>query len=184
MQSAFIKYMRAHGNTPGPTECPATAGAASGALAALPAAALLWLAGSLASLGQSVSLRLPVTLALQMVTFALLGMLYGRIFGRAANDRRGGWLFGISSGFLIWMLGPAMLLQWIIGRPVATGVAAMGLMGAHLIYGVALGLIFPYVHRRLRNRSGDEAGRKAVAGSTDARAERHKEWQTTTVARP
>src|SRR5581483_1548107 len=167
MQSAFIKYMRAHGNTPGPTECPATAGAASGALAALPAAALLWLAGSLASLGQSVRLRLPVTLALQMVTFALLGMLYG-----------------ISSGFLIWMLGPAMLLQWIIGRPVATGVAAMGLMGAHLIYGVALGLIFPYVHRRLRNRSGDEAGRKAVAGSTDARAERHKEWQTTTVARP
>ncbi len=35
----------------------------------------------------------------------LAGVLYGQMFQRAANDRHGGWLFGLAYGFLIWRPG-------------------------------------------------------------------------------
>ena len=61
-----------------------------------------------------------------------------------------GRLFGISYGFFIWMVGPVTVLQWLIDRPLALGVAAMGILGAHLVYGLVLGLLFPSVHRLLQ----------------------------------
>jgi hypothetical protein len=155
-----MQYMRAHGNTPGPTQRPTTAGGIAGAFAALPAVALLWLAGAVASLAQSLVLSTWVVLALQVGMMALAGALYGRIFSRAANDRQGGWLFGISYGFLLWMLGPATLFQWLTGHPLAVGTAAMALFGGHIIYGLVLGLLFPLIHqviqREARSLSGDE----------------------------
>jgi hypothetical protein len=83
------------------------------------------------------------------------GAIYGRVFSRAANDPDGGWLFGISYGFLIWMVGPVTLLQWIFGRPLALGVAAIGMLAAHLIYGLALGLLFPVVHHLIQSELRD-----------------------------
>jgi hypothetical protein len=73
---------------------------------------------------------------------SVAGALYGALFGRAASDPRGGWLFGISYGFLLWMLGPVGVLQTTLGRPLATGVAAMGILGGNLLSGLVLGLLF------------------------------------------
>jgi hypothetical protein len=82
-----------------------------------------------------------------LIVFAALmlmgGMVYAKLFGRAANDRRGGWLFGMSFGFLIWMIGPASFLQLWTAEPMARGVAAMGLFGAHVVHGLVLGMIYP-----------------------------------------
>jgi hypothetical protein len=78
------------------------------------------------------------------------GALYGAVFRRAASDRRGGWLFGISYGFLLWMLGPVTLLQVVLGRPLAVGTAAVGLLGAHLLSGLILGVLFRPMHRVVR----------------------------------
>jgi hypothetical protein len=80
----------------------------------------------------------------------LAGALYGGVFRRAASDRRGGWLFGISYGFLLWMLGPIALLQTVLGHPLATGTAAMGILGANLLSGLVLGLCFRPAHSLLR----------------------------------
>ena len=135
-----IPFMRAHGHAPGPTQRPALAGLIDGFLAGLPAIALLWLSGVTAAL-PSIGLA---------AAFAAAGAGYGRIFRRAANDREGGWLFGISYGFCVWMFVPAMILQWILGGPVAVGRAAMLLCFAHLLYGLVLGLLFPSVHALLQ----------------------------------
>jgi hypothetical protein len=145
-----MQYMRAHGNTPGPTQRPTTAGSIAGIFAALPATAWLWLVDAFASIAQSLVLSSWVVLGLQVLIMALAGALYGRIFGRAANDRHGGWLFGISYGFLLWMLGPATLLQWFTGHPLAVGAAAMALFGGHLVYGLVLGLLFPWIHQAIQ----------------------------------
>jgi hypothetical protein len=40
---------------------------------------------------------------------------------RAANDPRGGWLFGLAFGFVLWMLVPIPLLQWLPHRPILSG---------------------------------------------------------------
>jgi hypothetical protein len=148
---SFIQYMRAHGNAPGPTQRPFLAGAFTGAVAEIPAAVMLWWSGALMSATEFLSLPFWSTAALHWLLAIVGGAIYGRVFSRAANDRQGGWLFGISYGFLIWMVGPITVLQWTFGRPVALGVAAMGILAAHLIYGLLLGLLFPWIHNLLQH---------------------------------
>jgi Na+/proline symporter len=77
------------------------------------------------------------------------GILYGALFQRAANDPRGGWLFGLAFGFVLWMLGPVPLLQWLPDEPILRGYPAAGLLLAQLLWGLALGVVFPPIHRRL-----------------------------------
>jgi hypothetical protein len=149
--TSFIQYMRAHGNTPGPTQRPILAGAVTGSLAEIPAVLLLWWSGALASTTQSLSLSTWVAVALFFLATVVAGAIYGRVFSRAANDPRGGWLFGISYGFLLWTIGPVTVLQWTVGRPLALGVAAMGILGAYLLYGLSLGLLFPWIHKLLQS---------------------------------
>ncbi len=168
---SFMQYMRAHGNTPGPTHRPLLAGALAGGLAEIPSALVLWYSAALDSLRQALSLGAWPVLALHFAATVSAGVLYGRVFGRAANDRRGGWLFGIGSGFLIWMLGPATVLQWVLSRPLAVGVAAMGMLGAHLVYGLALGLGFPWVHALLQCELSKAARPKDPAKLYGARPE-------------
>jgi len=156
--ASFLQYMRAHGNTPGPTQRPILAGAATGAIAEIPALLMLWWSGALSSATQSLLLSIYAILALHLLATVIAGVIYGRAFSRAANDPRGGWLFGISFGFLIWMIGPVTLLQWWLDGPLALGVAAMGILGAHLIYGLFLGLLFPWIHKLLQCELGHLKG--------------------------
>ena len=149
-----MQYMRAHGNTPGPVQRPVSAGAISAVLATVPAALVLWISGALQSLSDRLGIGSELVLAIFLVCMSVVGGLYGRVFSRAANDRRAGWLFGISYGFLIWMIGPVMILQLITRQPAAIGTAALGLLGAHLVFGVTLGLLFPSVHKLLQPKSG------------------------------
>jgi hypothetical protein len=150
--ASFMQYMRAHGNTPGPTQRPLLAGALTGFVAEIPAAAMLWWSGALASVSKALFLRVWLTLILYLAAMVICGAIYGRVFSRAANDTQGGWLFGIGYGFLLWMIGPVTVLQWSLGRPLALGTAAMGVLAAHLIYGLVLGLLFPSLHRLLQKK--------------------------------
>ena len=150
--ASFIQYMRAHGNTPGPTQRPILSGAVSGLVSEIPAIAILWWSGALESATQSLGLGLWLLLLLHTCATIAGGALYGRVFSRAANDPRGGWLFGISYGFLLWMVGPVTALQLTLGRPLAVGVAAIGILMAHIGYGLALGLMYPWIHKLLQCR--------------------------------
>jgi hypothetical protein len=161
---SLVAYMRAHGNTPGPAQRPWLAGVVAGTLAAGPAAFVLWGSGALASAAAALGHAVPIVLAVHAGALAAAGAAYGRVFGRAANDRRGGWLFGASYGYVIWMLGPAGSLPWLLGSPLAVGKAAAGLLLAHLLHGVALGASFPFVHHRLVRQVLPPPGRGAPSG--------------------
>ena len=50
------------------------------------------------------------------------------------------------------MLGPAIILQWILGQTVAVGRPAMVLCLAHLLYGLMLGILFPGLHSFLHRK--------------------------------
>jgi hypothetical protein len=87
---------------------------------------------------------------LSSLAWVLAGVVYALVFGRAANDRRGGWLFGIAYGFLLWMIGPAAALQAILDRQLVVGTAAMGVLGANLASGLLLGLFFRPMYTAVR----------------------------------
>lgn len=152
MAAAFIRYMRAHGNDAGPLQRPLTSGALTAVLAGLLVLPLLWRAGALADLSRALRISVAMTAVLQVLALVVAGALYGRVFGRAANDKRGGWLFGISYGFLLWTIGPITILQWLLARPIAVGPAAIGLFAAHLLYGLMLGALFPFTQKLLQRK--------------------------------
>jgi hypothetical protein len=87
---------------------------------------------------------------LYSLAWVLAGVVYALVFGRAANDRHGGWLFGIAYGFLLWMIGPAAALQAILDRQLVVGTAAMGVLGANLASGLLLGLFFRPMYTAVR----------------------------------
>jgi hypothetical protein len=148
-----MRFMRAHGQMPAPGQRPVTAGALAGLCAGLAVLPLLFWTQAVASLAEVLSISTAVIAASYPALAALAGGLYGTVFRRAASDRRGGWLFGISYGFLLWMLGPTALLQALLGRPLATGTSAMGLLAANLLSGLILGLLFRPMHRVTQLRS-------------------------------
>jgi hypothetical protein len=168
----------AHGLDPGPEQRPLLAGTLAGLAAALPTLAVLdgfdWLAvlGGASGAG-----RLAVALACG-AALAAGGFLYGAVFRRAANDRAAGWLFGMAFGFLLWMMLPLPLLQWLPERPVFVGRPAMGLLLGALVWGAAMGAAFPVVHRPLRaglgaapqsdRRTGPEAAATPEIGRAPA----------------
>ena len=160
-----MRFMRAHGQTPGPGQRPGLAGALAGTVAGIAALPLLEWSGARASLSQNLRLAGWLVLILYVGVATFTGAVYGGVFQRAASDRRGGWLFGISYGFLFWMLGPVALLQTVVGRPLATGAAAMGILGANLASGLVLGLLFRQAHEVVRKglkRPGDPAASQAM----------------------
>lgn len=146
MEHAVSRFMRAHGHMPGPTQRPRTAGAISGVIAGLSAAPVLWRMDSITAISRSLGMAGWAVLALFLVSMLLLGGLYGQIFGRGANDRRGGWLLGLGYGFLLWLIGPVAVLQWLLPGGFVVGLPAMGLAAGQTLYGLVLGLVYPYVH--------------------------------------
>jgi hypothetical protein len=152
----MIRFVRAHGYDAGPTQRPLLAGALSGALAIAPAAPVLVGLGSFQVAAHDV-MRVPVPLAALAVgsAFVAAGLLYGAFFQRAANDRRAGWLLGMSYGFAIWMTAPVFILPWIGGRVMAAGLPATGFFLAFLLWGLILGVVFPFVHRPLHAQLSD-----------------------------
>lgn len=164
----MLEMLRAHGLDAGPTQRPLLAGAIAGVLADAPALAVLASFGSLAALGDAAGQPATIAGIAHVGMMALGGSLYGRLFQRAANDPRGGWLFGLAYGFVLWMLGPIPLLQWLPDQPALLGRPAIGLLLGQLLWGLGLGLAFPFVHRPLR--AGIDGPPGAAAGRTGPEA--------------
>jgi hypothetical protein len=166
----MLSMLQAHGLEAGPTQRPLLAGAVAALIADLPATAVLVPFGSLDALGHAAGIATVLAGLAYGGTMLLGGVLYGWLFQRAANDPRGGWLFGLAFGFVLWMLGPIPLLQWLPDRPILSGNPAIGLLLGQLIWGLVLGVVFPFVHRRLhagledrRRANGGRIGPEAVA---------------------
>ena len=170
----MLRMLQAHGLDAGPTQRPLLAGAIAGLIADIPATAVLVPFGSLEALGH-VTGRSTVVGGIASGSVMLLGgLLYGWLFQRAANDPRGGWLFGLAFGFVLWMLGPIPLLQWLPDRPIMSGPPAIGLLLGQLLWGLTLGVAFPLVHRRiyvgLEERPASGLGRTGPEAAVQTRS--------------
>jgi len=157
----MMGFLRAHGMDPGPLQRPLLTGALVGAAATAPAGAMFVSYGSFGVVADRV-LRAPrpVAAALLIGAFTLAGVLYGLTFRRAANDARGGWLFGAIFGFILWTAAPVVVLPLVGGGTMAAGRAATGFLAAFLVWGAFAGGLFPHVHRRLKARWNGGAARK------------------------
>ena len=145
----MLRMLQAHGLDAGPTQRPLLAGAAAGVLATMPALAILVGFQALSEPARATGTSVFAASLAYVGLMLLGGILYGWLFQRAANDPRGGWLFGMAFGFVLWMLGPVPLLQWLPDQPILRGYPAAGLLLAQLIWGLVTGVVFPAVHRRL-----------------------------------
>jgi hypothetical protein len=148
----MLSMLQAHGLEAGPTQRPILAGAVSGLIAALPALAVVLLFGSLDAPVGAIGITLTAAAIAYCALLLAGGLLYGGLFQRAANDVRGGWLLGLAFGFILWMLGPIPPLQWLPDEPILSGYAAAGLLVGQLLWGLSLGVVFPFVQRELRLR--------------------------------
>jgi hypothetical protein len=133
----MIEELRAHGFDPGPHQHPRMAGVLA-AIVVAPIAVFVFARCGVFS-------KIDDELAAGTVVLGLcaMGALYGQIFGRAANDRRGGWMFGMAFGFAVWTLASFALRA--TGNAFV-GLAAMGFFGGMVIHGALIGLAFPSVH--------------------------------------
>ena len=150
-------FLGAHGYDPGRTQRPMLSGALAGLLATAPAIPLLSEFGAL-----EVQARiLAVPIAAILAALGISGAVYSRLFGRAANDARCGWLFGMAFGFLVWTTGAVLVLPLASGGKARAGDAALGLFLSLVVWGAALGVLLPFVHRLLRKSLESEAKESA-----------------------
>jgi hypothetical protein len=157
----MMRLLRAHGFDPGPAQRPMLAGGLTALISAMPAAAVFVAFGSFRVAADEVMGRSrPVTAAILLIAVVLAGAIYGRLFGRAANDRQGGWLFGLAYGFVLWIAAPVVVLPLVAGRIMAAGRPAEGFLVALLFWGLLTGLLFPFVHRPLHAHVKDGDSRK------------------------
>ena len=159
----MASFLGAHGYDPGPTQRPILAGAITGLLATAPAIFLLYLFGSLEVEARILDASVAATLGVGAVVMAVAGALYSRVFGRAANDLRGGWLFGMAFGFILWTAGAVLILPLVSGGKAPAGHAALGVFLSLVVWGAALGALLPFVHRPLHKSLESEA-RRASSG--------------------
>jgi len=158
-------FLSAHGFDPGPTQRPWLAGAISGLLATLPAIALLWAFGSLRVEAQILGISQLQTIGAGLPLMAAGGGVYSRLFGRAANDIRGGWMFGMAFGFALWAGGAVMVLPLASGGLAPAGKPAVGVFCAVVLWGAALGALIPFVHRPLHEDIETGAKHRSVGPS-------------------
>ena len=152
-------FLAAHGYDPGPTQRPLIAGAIMGVLATVPAVAVLYGFGSLVIESQILGLSQAAIVGAGSLVMAAAGAVYARLFGRAANDKRGGWLFGMAFGFGLWAAGAVMVLPLASGGHAPAGGAAIGLFLSFVAWGATLGGLYPHVHRPLHERLQNAAPR-------------------------
>jgi hypothetical protein len=156
-------FLSAHGYDPGPSQRPYLAGAISGILATAPALALLISFGSLGVEAQILGISIVATVALGWLAMAIAGAAYARLFGRAANNPHGGWLFGMAFGFGLWAAGAVLVLPLVSAGRAPAGGAALGVALSMLAWGLTIGILLPFVHRPL-HESLKTASRHAAVG--------------------
>ena len=165
-------FLAAHGYDPGPTQRPLLAGALSGLVATIPAIAMLRGFGSLKVEAAIFGWSQLSAVAIGLPIMALAGAVYARLFGRAANEVRGGWLFGMSFGFALWASGAVMIIPLATGGVAPAGKAAAGLFLSLVAWGAGLGAIHPFIHRRMHESIESAArriGPSVSAGKSEPR---------------
>lgn len=163
----MASFLSAHGYDPGPSQRPLLAGAISGVLATVPALVVLYVSGALRTEAAILGMHVVTTVIAGWAVMAVAGAAYAKFFGRAANNVRGGWLFGLSFAFALWAAGAVMVLPLLSGGRAPAGAQAVGVALSMLIWGLAVGVLVPFVHRPL-HESLETGSRHAEVGPNAA----------------
>ena len=158
-----------HGYDPGPSQRPLLSGALSGILGTIPAIPILIGFGSLKVEADILGISTAVMLAIGCGAMAIAGAVYARLFGRAANNVHGAWLFGMAFGFALWAAGAVLVLPLASGGRAPAGAAALGFSFPARV-GLATGILVPFVHRPF-HESLEKAARHAHLGPNAAARE-------------
>jgi hypothetical protein len=156
-------FLSAHGYDPGPSQRPLLSGLITGFLATMPAIVLLHAFGSLKIEARILGISVTGTIVAGWLVMAIAGAVYARLFGRAANDPRGGWLFGMAFGFILWTAGAVFALPIVSGGDAPAGHPALGVLLSLVFWGAVLGALLPFVHRPL-HKSIESESRRASSG--------------------
>ncbi len=85
---------------------------------------------------------------------AVIGAIFGALFGERIRSYGVGLGWGAVYGFAWWILGGLILMPVLIGLPVfapvlvpAMQIVGLGSLMGHLIYGVILGVAFAWLHK-------------------------------------
>jgi hypothetical protein len=124
---------------------------------------VLVLFGSLKAEAAILGVSSPAAIAVGLPVMGVAGAAYARFFGRAANAVRGGWLFGMSFSFVLWAAGAVLILPITSGGRAPAGDAAAGIALSMIIWGLATGVLVPFVHRPL-HESLETASRRTDVG--------------------
>lgn len=165
-------FLSVQGYDPGPSQRPLLSGAISGVLATAPAVPILLGFGSLKVEAEILGLSSWLTVSFGCLAMAVAGAIYARLFGRAANNVRGGWLFGMAFGFALWAGGAVLVLPLVSGGRAPAGPAAIGVALSMLAWGLTTGILLPFVHRPL-HESLERASRHAGLGPNAAASNQH-----------
>ena len=144
----------------------AVAGAAAGVVGGIAFGALMAMMGMLPMIGMLVGREdALIGLGIHLLISATIGVTYGLLFGGigAALRPATGALVGGAYGFVWWILGPLLIMPTMMGMGTQFGDAfsetnTMSLIG-HLIYGVILGVAFPFIASRLTSRTAPASSR-------------------------
>jgi hypothetical protein len=98
--------------------------------------------------------------AYHLFNSAVIGAIFGWLFGARATSYSAGFLWGAAYGFFWWILGGLILMPMLLGMaPFAPLMmppmlmVAMGSLVGHLIYGVILGGVFVWLYRGMPVRA-------------------------------
>jgi hypothetical protein len=80
-------------------------------------------------------------------------------------------LFGMSFGFALWATGAVLVLPLLSDGRAPAGPAAVGVALSLIIWGIATGILVPFVHRPL-HESLETASNRASVGPDAAAANR------------
>lgn len=155
MRTQINPFLRAHGASPGPLMRPKLTGFLASILSGAILLALLSAFGVLTFLIEQYGW--PEILFALCAYCTIAGILYGQVYRRAANDLRGGWLFGASTGFILWMFNPLIWLPWLDREPLFVGTEALIFMLTHVLHGALMGLLYPWLHFICKRRSAKQS---------------------------
>jgi uncharacterized membrane protein YagU involved in acid resistance len=127
-------------------------------------------------------------LIVHLVIAQLIGVSYALLFRRRSFDTASGIGWGVSYGFLWWVLGSLTLLPALLGAPlrwnaVAMGAAFPGLVG-HLAYGAALGAVYQWLENRANPwwlTRGETEARRVAARRDQALGSAPALWMLTVL---
>jgi uncharacterized membrane protein YagU involved in acid resistance len=130
------------------------AGALAGLVGGLLFGMIMGMGGMLPMVAMLVGSKEPlVGFIVHMLIAAIIGLGFGAVFGANAVTESHGALWGVVYGLIWWVLGPLLIMPTMMGMGPQFGMAftppmLMSLVG-HLIYGLATGLAYPALLRRL-----------------------------------